>query len=171
MLFLFSEIFYAQEQTFAEIDSLAFSIAKDLINNRDADKILIYKNGCIGCEVIGDCSCDFGSLKTYIIWKETNSSYVKEINCCETGEKKQTDICDIWNELETKEKLIFNSKFQTDFFLSHYGFNELILIKKDLVEKVEMANYHFEADNKHQKQNSAQPARKFQQLIQSKLIK
>ncbi len=171
MLFLLSGNFYAQEQTFRQIDSLAFSYAKDLINNRDTDKILIYKTGCIGCEIIGDCSCDFGSLKTYLIWKETNSSYVKEINCCETTDKKQTDISDIWNELETKEKLIFNSQFKTNFSLSHYGFKELILIKKNSTEKIVMADYYFEADNKHQKQNSIKPARKFQKLIESKLSK
>ena len=169
MLFLLSGKFYAQEQTFRQVDSLAFSYVKDLINNSATDKILIYKTGCIGCEVIGDCSCDFGSLRTFLIWKETDHSYVKELNCCEATDKKQTHIRDIWNELETKEKQIFNSQFKSDFSLSHYEFQELILVKKDSTFKVEMADYFFAADNKHQKQNFIQPARKFQKMIESKL--
>lgn len=168
MFFGFSN---AQERTFQSVDSLVNSYAQDLLNNTSADKVLIYKIGCIGCQIIGDCSCKSGNIKSFLLWKETDRSYIKEINCCETSDKKEVDLDIIWEELDGSEEVIFGSAFEAEKENVHYDFYDLNLIKKGLEKEIKMADFFFEPDNQCQKQNSDQPARKFQKMVESVLEK
>ena len=167
MLLIVSGISNAQERTFETVDSLVNSYAQELLNNTNADNVLIYKTGCIGCEIIGDCSCEIGSIKSYIFWKECDKSYVKEIGCCEISDKIEKDLDAVWRELDSKEEAIFDSKFETDKENAHYDFYEVKLIKKESAQEIKMSDFYFTADNKYQEQNSIQAARKFQKLIES----
>lgn len=169
MLILFYGISNAQERTFQAVDSLVNFYAQDLLNNAEADKILIYKTGCIGCDIIGECSCKIGNIKSFLIWKEAAKSFFKEINCCEISDRKQSDLGAVWRELETKEKVIFNSKFQADRVNVHHDFYKIKLIRKECSQEIKMSDFYFDEDNNHQNENSKQAARKFQKLLESVL--
>lgn len=165
MLIICYGISNAQERTFQIINGLAHSYAQDLLKNTETDKILIYKTGCIGCTIVDECSCDIGTVKSFLFWKETHKSYVMEINCCETSEKKETYLGAVWLELETNEEAIYNSKFKGEKINGHYDFYEVKLISKVSSQKIKMSDFYFDHDNKYHKQNSIQAARKFQNLI------
>jgi len=163
MFFGFSN---AQERTFQTVDSSVNSYAQNLLINTAADKVLIYKTGCIGCEIIGECSCKIGSIRSFLIWKEANGSYVKEINCCETSDRKETDLDAVWRELEAKEEIIFGSEFKVEKENVHYDFYEVKLMKKGSEKEIKMADFYFNDDNKYREHNSQQAAREFQKLIE-----
>ena len=155
----------AQDRTFESVNMQAHSYALDLLKNEETEKILIYKTGCIGCPILNECKCSSGTIKSFLFWKEANKSYVIEINCCETTEKKETDIGAVWQELETNQEAIYNSKFKGKKKSSHYDFYEVKVISKESSQKIEMSDFYFDDDNKYHKQNSRQAARKFQKLI------
>lgn len=165
-LILLCGISNAQERTFETVNSMVNSFAQDLIKNPDADEILIYKTGCIGCEIIGDCSCKIGHVRYFLFWKEIDKTYVKEINCCKTSVREQTDLEVVWEELAAKEEVIFGSEFKTEKKNVHYDFYEVKLMKKGSEKEIKMVDFYFNDDNKYQEHNSQQAAWKFQKLIE-----
>src|SRR5476651_1398127 len=77
------------------------------LKEQKVDSILIYGNGCIGCEVTRmehnmvdsgalkqyTCDCPFGYITMYIIWTKQGKSYVKNF-----------DYCSAYNTIEMKKR-------------------------------------------------------------------
>jgi len=155
----------SQDRTFDEIDKIAESNAKKLLSDKKTEQVLIYSTGCIGCDIIANCTCEFGDKETYLIWTESEKTFIQSIDCCYISLKKEVNLDEVLNFLNLNSKNIFDSKFQSDYMTVHHSFDKISLITNKRTKTVELFNYYFDSENKYSGENNKQKALRFKNLL------
>lgn len=156
---------FPQDTTTEDVDSLATARALEILNSKRTSEVLIFNNGCVGCEVLNElCECFDGYSKTYLIWLEDNNTMVERIDCCLEFEIKQLKNNEIWQELQDNKNSIFNSEFNEDYFTSHFRFWYLELLPT-IEGKHRIFDYYFDEGYEYKHHNSAQPSNLFKRRL------
>ena len=173
LLIIISFISQGQNLTFDKIDDMANTKANELLENNNISEVLIYSNGCIGCERISlnECECNLGFKRTYLFWKELNSFKILKVDCCQVYEAKTINLIDLWGSLINKKNEIFKSKFKSEIEIVHYSFIDIKLISENKVLESKLKDYYFDESNRYYTDNQNQPIIEFQELIAKKVNK
>lgn len=161
----------AQGYSTYEIDSIAESKAFKLVNSTQIDSVLIYSEGCAGCEVIGgDCACSYGVVSVYLFYKAGGTTQVDLYNCCGTAKNSAVDNFP-WTKIANQGDKLFDNEFSSSYLSAHYDFMNLKFVTSGGVEEIRLYDYYFEEDNPHKEKNEQQPARVLQKQIRALLKK
>lgn len=162
-------ITFGQNITTWSLDSLAVLLANDLIESNQTNEVLIFQNGCIGCEVgNADCECFDGYSLVYLIWAADGKIWSTRINCCLKTEKNEFPNQKLWNEFEMHRQNIFTSRFKADVDWSHYGFWYLRSMPNH-PQRLQIFDYYLDDDSPYQANNREQAANQFRQKLQESL--
>lgn len=151
---------FGQELTTWEVDSIGTLMANELLLSQRTNEVAVASSGCVGCEVVGDCSCFDGYSTTYLLWEEKSKIWLTSVNCCKdvvTTELKNTDV---WNDLKVNRTKIFGSKFKEDYIAIHHYF-WLIKVLPNLPTELRTYDYYFEDYHKHHAWNKRRYAYEF----------
>lgn len=95
------------------------------------DTILIYKEGCVGCQVLftdsNDCKFNSGYEEVYIFFQKMGSIYLKKLN-----------ECSLFFPIEVQNKEIFNF-----YFTNKNTFDEQIQFYNDLKDSIYSGKHIF----------------------------
>ena len=151
----------AQESTTWDVDSLAKRRAQEILATNRTSDILVFNEGCIGCEVMYQlCECSDGYSNAYLIWQEGDTTMVERIDCCLQTYTKQLSDNKIWEALQSNKKAIFNSAYETEYDASHYSFWYLQLLPS-MDRKHQIFDVYFDEKQSYQPNNSSQPSNLF----------
>jgi len=141
-------------------DSIVNSFIKGLIS-KGTDTILIYENGCVGCEDLivlqKDDSCFYyGKPKIYnIFWRFNGLSYASKLSNydCYEYDTIRYDMRLIWDFYFKNKKLIKNERILPPTYIDkkdtlivdidHYSYFQIMIIDKNEIVDYEINDYYF----------------------------
>jgi hypothetical protein len=170
-ILLLNNNLFGQNLTFDKIDDLANTKSKELLNNKEIDKILIYSVGCIGCERISlnECECNLGYKTTYLMWKDSENFRIQIIDCCGIQKSELISLDNIWDSIDNNSEEIFQSKYFTEYETSHYSFTDIRLLVNNKILESNLKSYFFDESNSYFNQNKSQPMNDFKKMVALKI--
>jgi len=171
-------------------DSIINKFIKNLSDN-GVDTVLIYENGCIGCETLialenKDSCFYYGKPQTsYIFWKFSGLTYVNMISNfdCNKYDTIVYDIGFIWdlyfkNKFVIKKERILPPSYidKTDTFLvdiDHYFYVQIMVLDKKEKLGFVINDFYFDKmiDKKHMNMNFVHNSKTFRRKLQIQLDK
>ena len=141
-------------------DSIISLYVDKLIDNK-IDTILIYENGCFGCDepiflMYPDTCIDLNQepLVSYVIWRKNNIDYITKLSTYDCfyyttikyDFKKIWDFCVINEKTINQEKLLpptyYNNHDTLQLFIDHHGYTSVKLYLKDRLLVYEINDFY-----------------------------
>ena len=161
---LFSIVTYAQNPHTDVVDSLAIQRVQALLDAGVAEEVLLFSDGCIGCEPVDTCQDGYPWSRFYLLWQEQDQLIIERLIPCMGRFRKSVANTELWDHLEQNEAAIFTSTFKEHIITDHYSFWALSFYPS-YPKAMMIYRHYFDEDHEFRQENLVQPANVFRGLL------